>query len=159
MVIWRTQKLIDKYNNGGLSDAEKFASFLTVTVLSGLQSMIWEVQLTGQPSAIAQSLFFAIITWVIAITYVYFRNKKGDPSHFVEKFFLVLLPATVKFIVIFDPIYFILYTLVMNPTVTPKVPLAFQWTLYLIGWVLFYGYIGKKIRLMNAKSAANQPAL
>jgi hypothetical protein len=155
MVIWRTDKIIEKYNNQEITNADKFAYYFSVSLISYFVNILWQAQLLNQGQATVQHLLIQMVIWIFGILYVYHKCKQGDPVNFIEKYFLLLLPATLRFIIFFYPVYIFIYTLIINPTENPtNGSLMFLWGISFVAWIVFYRYIGSKIQLMILKPVA-----
>lgn len=149
MIIWNTNKIIEKYNNGDISDSQKFISYFCVSIISSVTSILGTSFQINTNSLSIQSLVIQLIIWVVGVVFVYSRCKSINSSNFIEKYFILLLPTTIKYIVIYYPIYFLLYTLLITPGNISTGPTTILWCIQLAAWILFYFYLGKKIQLLK----------
>jgi hypothetical protein len=149
MIIWNTNKIIEKYNNGDISESQKFISYFIVSIISSVTSILTTSFQINTNSLSIQSLVIQLIVWIIGVIYVYYKYRPINSTNFIEKYFILLLPTTIKYLVIYYPIYFLLYTLLITPGNISTGPTTFLWIIQLAAWTLFYTYIGKKIQLLK----------
>ena len=149
MIIWNTNKIIEKYNNGDISESQKFISYFIVSITSSVTSILTTSFQINTNSLSIQSLVIQLIVWIIGVIYVYYKYRPINSTKFIEKYFILLLPTTIKYLVIYYPIYFLLYTLLITPGNISTGPTTFLWFIQLAAWTLFYTYIGKKIQLLK----------
>ncbi len=149
MIIWNTNKLIEKYNNGNISDSQIFVSYFIVSVLSSATSILSTSFQINTNSLSIQPLVIQLFVWVIGVLFVYSKYKSVNTNKFIEKYFILLLPTSIKYLVIYYPIYFLLYTLLITPGNISSGPTTILWCIQFAAWVLFYLYLGKKIQLLK----------
>ena len=154
MLIWNTNKLIQKYNDGEITNSQKFAYFFCVSILSSITTLLSSSLQNNSPDSFTLSLIIHLVVWILGVSFVYHKSKLTDPNNFVEKYFILLLPTTIKLIIIYYPIYFLLYTLLITPAEASTGPAIFLWCVQLAVSIIFYLYIGKKIQLLGANSIA-----
>lgn len=159
MVFWRPNKLIEKYNSGRISNAEQFGYYVGLIVIKYVENVIWGLQIIGSYATVVNSETIGVCFALLGATYVYFRNRATDPTHFIEKFVLLWFPVSIRIESVFLPIYIILYAAdVGNKPSHPVAPMGFVWTFYIILWVIIYTYMGKKMELMAAPESAGANA-
>lgn len=149
MIIWNTNKIIEKYNNGDVSDSQKFISYFSVSIISMVTSILTTSFQINTNSLSIQSLVIQLIVWIVGVVFVYNKCKSINPSNFIEKYFILLLPTTMKYLVIYYPIYFLMYTLLVTPGNISTGTTTFLWFNQMGAWILFYIYLGKKIQLLK----------
>lgn len=153
MTFWRTSRVITRYNHGLMGDSEKFFYYLGGTAFIGLLRVIVE---SSRPQTSRAGMdAFMLVLLLIALPYVFNKSRSADPTHFIEKFIILLLPATIQFVVIFYPLYFVFYLLAASPVAVVHEPYGYFLILDLVGWSLFYFNLGRKIVLMREGATAD----
>lgn len=146
MDIWNTNKIISRYNQGEITDPEKFGYFLGNLLLVGFITDIIIVR--NRADCTVHSLLTDLIFMALCVTYVYNKSKSKDPSHFIEKYFVLHLPTSVKFYPLFYTSYYGMRYLLMNYGLSVNAVGFVLLIFYFGGFSLYYRYLGRRIREM-----------
>ena len=152
MTFWRTNRVIERYNDGLMGDSEKFFYYLGGTALIGLVNVLIDSSHPGSSHAGMHA--FGLVVTMIGLPYVFSKSRSADSTHFIEKLVILLLPTTIQFVAIFYPLYFVFYLLAASPIAIVREPFGYFLILDLVGWTLFYLNLGRKIVLMTEESAS-----
>ena len=96
MYFWSIKKLTTDLKDNKISEKEKFKYFLTLVILELI--LINLIVYTWQEINTA-NLINSLITFVgfiLAVTIIYKKNKKGDNKNYIERYVCLSLPAAVR---------------------------------------------------------------
>ena len=111
MYFWKTNKLVEDFNNGNVSQKDTMKYLLVISLFSLFLSFLSDCfpaeELSNKESTYlyVEYLFIVLIT-IVGIYFCYKKNEKIDSSNFIERFVCFSLSAGIKS-AIFTLIYFI----------------------------------------------------
>jgi len=101
MYLWKTEKLVEEFRNGGVSqhDSMKYFLFLSLIMFFGyLPTELFPSEYPSDTKRIYIYIEWSIVTVItIAGTYLcYLKNQKATAANFVERFICLSVPVGIR---------------------------------------------------------------
>ncbi len=166
MYLWKLNKIEESLKERSLSEREKSVYLIIYNLFVLLPLVLYEFYPTQWMIRILIELdpykfihrlqgFLFIFIFVAGILFCYWNNKKGDNTHFLERFICLSVPIGFKIFLVLIVVGFILNWTFLFRLAHPKAPFYYEISrlcLNLSMEIAYFLWVGFKIKKISTPS-------